>query len=188
MKKFIVVLATTTFLTACAIQPAHRIQTSLSDGQALDFTGKGAGAGMMLDAVMGGTGIAIGIAIDKGIANDINSNLSRRKPAFNIVELFNEKLQSTAKTNRLKLSQPTQLTIERFGFKTVPDGEDNVSAWLEIKVTAGEMVTRMEYPKNFEPAASAPLSSVKENPDAAFNLLDVAAEQIAKRIVSDVQK
>ena len=57
-------------LSACVSKFATP-QIVYGDKSTLSFSGKGAAAGMMMDAYMGGAGVAIGIAIDEGIAKDI---------------------------------------------------------------------------------------------------------------------
>jgi hypothetical protein len=49
------------------------VTTELND-ERLRFSGKGAGAGVMLSSSMGPMGIAIGVAIDEGIAKAIREN------------------------------------------------------------------------------------------------------------------
>ena len=121
-------------LFACATQPKPSIPVTLIAGEVLDFTGKGGAAGIMIDSVMGGAGIAIGIAIDKGIAKDIAKNLDLHKPAFNIVAAFDQHLKNAVKKTSTRDLQNAQVTIERYGFKTFSGGHDAVSAWLEISV------------------------------------------------------
>lgn len=52
------------------------IQTDYADNFRINFFGKGAGAGMMMMGSMGPMGIAIGVAIDEGIAKDIRNALT----------------------------------------------------------------------------------------------------------------
>jgi hypothetical protein len=180
-------------LSACATQPSINIPVVLGENKTLDFTGKGAAAGIMLDAVMGGAGIAIGIAIDKGIAKDIAKNLVEHKPLFNMVELVDAHIKTAIKhqgnknsPSRLQCSQlqSSEVIIERYGFKTVSGGDDLVSAWLELSVLKDGRKMSVRYPDEFAPVESASLSSVKANADVAYAMLSNASEQVAKKLLS----
>lgn len=172
------------FLVACTTQPAPKVLVTLSENQTLDFTGKGAAAGIMLDSVMGGAGIAIGIAIDKGIAKDIVNNLNHHKPVLNIADHFDQQLKAALIKNRVKGLQNIEATIEHYGFRAFPGGDDAVSAWLEVSLLIDGRKIDVRYPQNFDQVDSASLSSVKDNPDAAYTLLENATEQVIKRIIA----
>ncbi len=176
------------FLVACATQPAPKILVTLSENQTLDFTGKGAAAGIMLDSVMGGAGIAIGIAIDKGIAKDIANNLSHHKPLLNIPNNFDQHLKAAIIKNRVKAIQNIQAKIEYFGFRTFPGGDDAVSAWLEVSLLIDGRKIEVRYPQDFADVEFANLSSVKSNPDVAYELLDDATERVVTHIVESIKK
>ncbi len=62
-------------LMACAGSPKTEMTLVIPDDNYISFTGKGAGAGMALMSTMGPVGVAIGLAIDEGIAKEIRSNL-----------------------------------------------------------------------------------------------------------------
>ncbi len=186
--KNIFILLLIFFLTACVTQPSPKILVSLSDNQTLDFTGKGAAAGIMLDSVMGGAGIAIGIAIDKGIAKDIAKNLSNHIPLFNIVDNIDQQLKTAITKNHLKYLPNLQIAIEHYGFKTFSSGEDAASAWLEVNLTIDEQKINMRYPENFDHIDSANLVSVKENPEVAYRLLNSAVQQVVNNIIVIVKK
>ncbi len=182
------ILFLTLFLVACVTQPSPKIVVSLSDNQILDFTGKGAAAGIMLDSVMGGAGIAIGIAIDKGIAKDIAKNLSNHKPLFNIVDNIDQQLKTAITKNHLKHLPNVQIAIEHYGFKTFSSGEDAASAWLEVNLIIDGQKINIRYPENFDHIDSANLASVKENPEVAYRLLNSAVQQLVSNIIVVVKK
>jgi hypothetical protein len=166
------------FLAACNTQPVPKIPVTLGNNPALDFTGKGAAAGIMLDSVMGGAGIAIGIAIDKGIAKDIAKSLNQHNPPFNIVENMNVHVKRAAAKNRFKKNYSTAIIVEHYGFKTVRGGDDLVSAWLEISALVGEKKMTLRYPEDFDQVNSASLTSVKESSDQAYALINNATERV----------
>lgn len=76
---WLVTLVCAVLVVSCASQEPKKSRTSASvpipvDVKKLDriyFTGRGAGAGVMLTSTMGPMGIAIGVAIDEGIGKDI---------------------------------------------------------------------------------------------------------------------
>jgi hypothetical protein len=182
------ILISILFLVACTTQPAPKILVTLSENQTLDFTGKGAAAGIMLDSVMGGAGIAIGIAIDKGIAKDIANNLNHHKPLLNIVDHLDQQLKAALIKNQVKGLQNIQATIEHYGFRTFPGGDDAVSAWLEISLLIDGRNLEIHYPQDFAQVDSASLSSVKENPDVTYTLLNNATAQVIKHVIGDINK
>jgi hypothetical protein len=169
-------------LSACATQPSIKIPVVLSENQTLDFTGKGAAAGIMLDAVMGGAGIAIGIAIDKGIAKDIAKNLDTHKPIFNVVDVVERQLKVALENSKYKAAQyrfqNTAVTIEHYGFKTVSGGDDLVSAWLELSVLKDGRKTLVRFPEDVDLVESKTLASVKNNSELAYTMLIHAAEKV----------
>jgi hypothetical protein len=85
-----------TQLNACSTHPskpnAPNIHVTYAEDFRIRFSGKGAGAGMMLMGSMGPMGIAIGVAIDEGIAKDIRTAL----------ENSNERVDSLVKRSLLR--------------------------------------------------------------------------------------
>jgi len=105
--------------------------TIVNDNE-LRFSGKGSGAGMMLSSAMGAMGIAIGFAIDEGIAKDI------RKAADNYnfdIDLLLKDYFSQAKVK--SRSKQLSVKVERYGFTTWPVGKDGVMPQLHITVSDG---------------------------------------------------
>lgn len=103
----------------------------LGDRSSLFFTGKGGAAGIMMDAFMGGAGVAIGIAIDEGIAKDIHLAIQKENPQFDIKMYVESVLEKNHKKQGLKKWQ--RLTIERYGFQIIEG--DFVVPVLEFTVT-----------------------------------------------------
>jgi 3-oxoacyl-[acyl-carrier-protein] synthase-1 len=79
---FILIIA---LLQACASIKQPKISIEFSDPDRIRFSGKGAGAGVMMSSSMGVMGIAIGVAIDEGmgivscIGNNLDTVLSSLK-------------------------------------------------------------------------------------------------------------
>ena len=159
----------------------------------LAFTGKGAGAGMMLMSSMGPMGIAIGVAIDEGIAKDI-AKAVKDKP-FDIrqqmvdafrTELSDEYTVTVHDENSVK-SKKTELaiTLKKFGFKSQPGEGDLVSAWFEIKINYLGDETDWVYPDNYfnqdEAIPVISLEMAKSDGSQGRELLQQALELIASQ-------
>lgn len=104
------------------------IYVSAKEPGRIRFEGKGAGAGIMLMSAMGPAGIAIGIAIDEGIAKDIQKTAEEGK--VNFQEIFIQALQSSTKMQGTYLVGTSEgadvnIRIDRVGFKLIP-GENRV--------------------------------------------------------------
>lgn len=89
-------------ISACAVidtQATAQFTFNVAEPNRIRFSGKGAGAGMMLSSSMGAMGVAIGIAIDAGIAKDIQETAS--KNGIIPSEIVKAKLQQAfGKSNR----------------------------------------------------------------------------------------
>lgn len=128
---FFFLLILSGLILSCTHNPATMISIGLGDRQTLYFTGKGAAAGMMMDAFLGGAGVAIGIAIDEGIAKDISSALQINNPKFSMDVLVKDVLRDEAK-HGLNLDGLKSIVIEKYGFQSAPD--DRVVALLELQL------------------------------------------------------
>lgn len=133
------------FLFSCShtqklsVEPT--VSVSISDSTRLRFSGKGAGAGMMLMSTMGAAGVAIGIAIDEGIAKEINTGLLDVE--FNVIEKAKEMfLFSVSNGARLALFgeavvlHRVDINVGHYGFVLSSGGEEDMSA-LELKISVG---------------------------------------------------
>jgi hypothetical protein len=85
--KYVNIILFPFLLGACVSKSAQAPDVIFADRITLAFTGKGAAAGMMMDAYLGGAGVAIGIAIDDGIAKNIAENITNSYPDFNILSV-----------------------------------------------------------------------------------------------------
>lgn len=118
------------FLVGCASNVAQFIPVTYGDRETLYFTGRGAAAGIMMDAYMGGAGVAIGIAIDEGIAKDIFSALLANNPKFSMVALVGGVLREQEKKG-VSITDLKSVVIDKYGFQSAPD--DKVSPLLEMQ-------------------------------------------------------
>ncbi len=138
----------------------------ISEPDRIRFSGKGAGAGMMLSSSMGPMGIAIGVAIDEGISKDIQA--AAQAGGLNIRELTKEAFLAASeavdfaalsKGNEAskgiepsKEKEPTviDIQVERYGFIVVPGGEDLLSSELILTIHQNNRTTTIHFPDDFE--------------------------------------
>lgn len=102
------------------------ISVSIDEPQRIRFSGKGAGAGVMLSSSMGPMGIAIGVAIDEGIAKDIHSSFTAA--GYELVPLISSSFDlamSNAPIDGM-ITEDLSVNIERISYKTVAGDGDPV--------------------------------------------------------------
>lgn len=167
--------------SGCATNKAQHEQVPqysvvIDEPQRIRFSGKGAGAGMMLSSSMGPMGIAIGVAIDEGIAKDIQA-------AFEADGHSLESLVSSAIDEAYSLKGNAALTttnngeglvihLQRIGVKmsqgedVVADIDGEVRRELDVALIADLATTG-------EPA-SMPLELLKTDGSATYLLLKSA--------------
>jgi hypothetical protein len=156
-------------LSACT-SLSSRPQITYLDRDSLNFTGRGSAAGVMLDSVMNGAGIAIGIAIDQGIAKDISNNILRNNPRFDFRELVRQRLEKSAITG------VDSIIIKTYGFKSAP-GEDRVSAWIDLDIIHNGKSIQIKYPEDFTGVETEKFIAVKEDSAVAADLLVQALDR-----------
>lgn len=160
-------------LSACA-SLGVKFEIDYADRDSLNFTGPGSATGIMLDGVMDGAGVAIGIAIDQGIAKDISNNILRHDPKFDFRDLLRQKL------NRSSISGLESIKIQTYGFKSAP-GKDLVSAWLKLDVVKNGTAFHINYPDDFADIRTEKFVKIKENASIAVELLIHAIDEVIKR-------
>lgn len=186
-------------LSGCAVKPLVPVEVKTGERTNLSFTGKGAAAGIMMDAYMGGVGVAIGIAIDEGIAKDIATNLARNPSGFNITSIVEKNLLAEPK-NKYLIKSPainssrvmesknsTQIVIEAYGFRTYPGEGDKVTAWLKMRFINNTTNVLLTYPDDFQSPQTIELTDAKTNPELAYGLLDNAVRLVISNWVSTHQ-
>ena len=176
------------FFASCASKPV-KSQITKGDRSNLAFSGKGAAAGMMMDAYMGGAGVAIGVAIDEGIAKDIAANLSSRAGGFDMLALVYEELNSSAKVADSKRKQilATKITVETYGFHSAKGEGDTVSAWLKIRFSNKDNNLLLTYPDDFVLPAVIEFNDAKKSPELAFNTLKDATDLVLVKWISTLK-
>lgn len=123
--RLLLVMTALAALTASCVAPNEHRDTLVAvvaeDDLRVRFSGKGAGAGIALSSSMGPAGIAIGVAIDEGIAKDIGRALQTEN--FDIVTSV--KTAFTAPPSQFDL---VNIRVVRYGFITQPSARDLVDA------------------------------------------------------------
>lgn len=199
MRLFVLILI---LLTLCActtstvMSPDKPIASSplsfsieLPSQNRLRFSGKGAGAGMMLMSSMGATGIAVGIAIDEGIGKDIEGSL--RTEGFYFQADLLSALESALALN-CHIPNDINVVVERYGFKIYgnADFSDPISVELKLKIDFSNLVSiAVDYPHKFEGEAHLiPLDEAKINgaitKDALRQALFLVMKNVRSRFLS----
>ena len=111
--------------TGCALLPLSTpIEIQFATDEGIQYSGRGAGAGISLMSTLGPAGIAVGIAIDEGIKKELQSAAAQAD--FNLLALIQG--SRFAKT----MSGQT-MTLLEFGFRDVPGG-DLMSPYLTYSI------------------------------------------------------
>ncbi len=174
-------------LLACVQQPISTVQ--IINENPLQFSGKGAGAGMMLSSAMGPMGIAIGFAIDEGIAKDIRATAS----TGNVV--IDEILRKELKKRPAAISNEamTSIIIDRYGFITWPGGDDLVMSQFHITINDNEKNSLIiKFPEDFSSSETflehaETLEGIKQDPDKIRTLLAYAVSTTVGRLIANPQ-
>lgn len=173
MTRFISLLLLCCLVIACAHKHSPSIPVELGERQTLYFTGKGAAAGIMMDAYLGGAGVAIGIAIDEGIAKDISAAIQKSTPEFDIRDLVTKQLEVVSDEVGTKNWQ--NVVIEKYGFKIV-DG-DFVSPILELAVNCNGSAEAIHFEPNLANPDKVELDLIKRDGSVGVGLLQYAVEE-----------
>ena len=171
--RIILLLFVSYLIISCAHTRTPAIPVEFGDRQTLFFTGKGAAAGIMMDSLLGGTGVAIGIAIDEGIAKDIAAAIQKANPEFDIRKLVQEQLAIASDEVATKNWQG--LVIEKYGFKVV-DG-DFVSPVLELTVKCKGGAEKIYFERSPANSNKAELELIKKDGKIGLNLLQQTVEE-----------
>lgn len=186
-------------LSACSVfkitAKQHGIVNVSVDGQdRIRFSGKGAGAGMMLMSSMGPAGIAIGVAIDEGIGKDIHTAFSTHGQFSTIVESETQawlaevcSQQTKRQTSLCNESSVLTITIHRYGFHTTSGDNDPVVAELDISFSFPDKTIEHLMLKSLEEQLTkAPLESLKTDGNASKTLLMEGYRLLLKQLNSEL--
>ena len=143
---------------------------NIAEPERVRFSGKGAGAGMMLMSSMGSMGIAIGVAIDEGIAKEINE-------AAVAENIDVRALVKTAFSQTQGAKNIQSVNVERYGFVTRSGDGDPAVAELKMDVVCkDESTSSIAYPvdKNDEMLPAEKLENLKSDGKATIALLQAS--------------
>ena len=171
-------------LSACAVRQnnlaehAH-ISVHIQDQDRIRFAGKGAGAGMMMSASMGSMGIAIGVAIDEGIAKEIHeSYISSGYDFPTIVKAETDAwlakvcVEKTRDDRLCSTNTELNIRIYHYGFVTAQGDGDPVKAELDIGFALGDRAERRLHSKDADtPFQTDQLDVIKTDGDRSSALL-----------------
>jgi len=119
-------------LCSCSHFPLKsEVTVTQPENARMQFSGKGAGAGMMLMSSMGPMGVAIGVAIDEGIAKNIGE--TAEAGGVNVQKIVKLAFSGAAK----QANQPLRIRVLEYGFVTTAADEkfsDPVVAKLKLAV------------------------------------------------------
>jgi len=187
-------------VSACTVKPVAPVEQAVVTVEVVGqerirFSGKGAGAGMMMPASMGAMGIAIGVAIDEGIAKDIHQSFiaSGNDLAELVKTETNAWLSSVCAQKKTDLDglchSDSRLTVRllRYGFVTTSGNGDPVKPELEIGFVLGSQEERRLSLKDADdPLKTAELEAIKTEGAASAALLQngyqILLEMYQKRL------
>lgn len=136
----------------------------------ISFQGKGAGAGIALMSSMGPVGIAIGVAIDEGIAKDIRDTAKAGDVDFKTLLK-----DSVATMDTLK--DADHIDVKRYGFVMKNGSKDYVAAEVRVTVTKGDVTSDVTLSSWFNQEVLkdwVTLDDVKTKPEAIEKLFVMA--------------
>jgi hypothetical protein len=136
----------------------------------ISFQGKGAGAGIALMSSMGPVGIAIGVAIDEGIAKDIRDTAKAGDVDFKTLLK-----DSVATMDTLK--DADRIDVKRYGFVIKNGSKDYVAAEIKLTVIKGDVtkdITLSSWSNQEALKDWVTLDDVKTKPEAIEKLFVMA--------------
>lgn len=182
MLKILPILILSLLFSACSYLPTNDssltpLSLEYSEPNRIRFEGKGAGAGIALMSTMGPVGIALGVAIDEGIAKNIQEAVDKEQA--DVVGLLTKTIDQKIHNYNRKVATQEQsteerLVVKRYGFKTIPGGDDLVVPVWHIALYSGEeLIKEVKYPFDTDTSAidSMPLQTLKIDGKQSVRLL-----------------
>jgi hypothetical protein len=148
------------------------VEIVYSSPDRISFQGKGAGAGIALMSSMGPVGIAIGVAIDEGIAKDIRDTAKEGSVDFKII--FNK-----AVPNIDILKDTDRIDVKKYGFVIKDGSKDYVAAEVHLLIHRGEVYEELVLSSWEEQQALEKwitLEELKKNSNSIYVLFEMALE------------
>ena len=157
----------------------------------LSFSGKGSAAGVMLVGSMGPMGIAVGVAIDEGIAKDIRTAFDNA--GYSLLDFTQTQLQE-ALALRCKntdtpplawlCSGPLSINIDRLGFRLVSGEQDPAAPVFAFTLAATDAAASVSRHCVF-PDYSVPLEQLKNTGESTAAALSSAINACFENELSD---
>ena len=176
-------------VVACSCIPAEQTQVELklTGKQQIDYKGKGAGAGFMLMSSLGPAGVAVGIAIDQGIAKQIEQTFSQQ---YQFAQLAQQQAsqwlrQFCQQSPQPKCQQtnPLQLTISHYGFEQHPGDNDATKAIIKLSYQwPSETVTTISSEQLEQQPITEPLEQLKTDATVSKQLLMQTFNRLLQQI------
>lgn len=177
------------------------IAVHFSEPNRIQFQGKGAGASFALMSTMGPVGIALGVAIDVGIAKDIQE--PARVSGFDMNSYISQSIETQSQAawkavfwgeeNRDVTVGFPNVEIKRYGFKTTGGTDDATSAELVVIVNISQQEQfAYHYPNDFTDAnedtqttiiPSYPLADLKRDGALSVLLMKQAVDSVMAKVV-----
>jgi hypothetical protein len=184
MKKLLTLVAVV-LLGACSLigqKPIEQaaISISIENQDRIRFSGKGAGAGMMMSSSMGAMGIAIGVAIDEGIAKEIHESFIASGGDFSVIIEFETRswLSGICRVDELALkplcgaSTELKIRVYHYGMVSTSGDNDPVKAKLEIGFSLDDQKELLLNLKDLDgDQFNVPLDLIKKDGKLAIALL-----------------
>jgi hypothetical protein len=139
-------------LAGAPAQTQPQIELRFTEPKQIVFQGKGAGAGIALMSAMGPVGIAIGVAIDAGIAKDIGT--ASIQQGFDIDAMLQQGLSAaTTQDYQLKVSAVETRNVSENESSTGPVKEPSTEP---VKESPTEPAVELTAELSIESAAKVP--------------------------------
>jgi len=188
-------------LGACSsisIKPVEQavINISIEGQDRIRFSGKGAGAGMMMSASMGSMGIAIGVAIDEGISKEIHESFVASGGSFSEIVMSETTtwLSVLCQDNLKKLNDlcsanaTLNVRVYRYGFVTTSGENDPIKAELDIGfVVSNQTELRLDI-SELDDAPVAALEKAKKEGEISLGLLTKGYQTLLEEFISEHTK
>ena len=119
-------------LTACSNTPNITIDETIPSST---YTGRGTNAGPMLVGALGATGLAVGLAIDQGIAKEFDQQIQQYKSVY---------LPKVAEELFKKNVNTTHVSLQSIKFTAVKGNDDLVNVNVIFKLVEHVNVSHVE--------------------------------------------
>jgi len=172
------------------------IRVSIEGQDRIRFSGKGAGAGMMMSASMGSMGIAIGVAIDEGISKEIYDSFVASGGTFSEI-VKTEANTWLSKVCQEKLSGSDTLCsantvlnvrVYHYGLVTTSGENNPVKAELDVGFVVGDQTEIRLNLKDLGVAPTAPLEKAKSEGEISSGLLATGYQALLEDFASKLSR